>query len=191
MRWKTYPRINASGNRASPSRQPGNINTFHPGTYYGGLKITGAGVVNFLPGTYVFAGGGFDYASTTTVTGVGVTFFNTGDPYASNNGAQACGQMSIVGSGSLTLSGPTSGTYKNILFWQDDSCTVAFKYAGTGHTIAGVIYLPTAQLNVSGGGSLGAIQVIVDSFDYTGSNTISITFANYVPIRPPRIALVE
>ena len=185
----------AKPNIANPNAPKNVTLDLHPGTYYGGLKITGNGTVNFLPGLYVFASGGFDYGSTTTVTGSGVTFFNTGDPYATDNkgkpAPQPCAQMSIVGSGTLTLSAPASGTYKNILFWQDDSCTVAFKYAGTSHTITGVIYLPTAQLNVSGGGSLGAIQVIVDSFDYSGSNSITITFSNYVPITPPRLALVE
>ena len=78
-----------------------------------------------------------------------------------------------------------------MLFWQDDACTVAMKMAGNGYTTAGVIYLPKAQLNVSGGGSLGALQVIVDSFQYTGSSAVTINYANYVPITPPTISLVE
>ncbi|HZY32032.1 MAG TPA: pilus assembly protein TadG-related protein [Candidatus Methylomirabilis sp.] len=169
-----------------------------PGTYYGGLKIsgTGGGTVKFKPGLYVFAGGGsstggFDYTGTASLSGTGVTFFNTDYAAAPKAADRPCGDFSLQGSGSLSFTAPTSGTYKDMLFWQSDSCTQAFKYAGSSWTIAGVIYLPNAQLNVSGGGKLGATQVIVDTFSYSGSNAITIDYTNYVPTILPVIALVE
>ena len=165
--------------------------TLHPGTYYGGLKISGNGLITFLPGMYIFAGGGLDYTASGGMTGSGVTFFNTSDTYAAKKGSGDCAAVALQGGGSISLSGPASGAYKNMLFWQDDACTVAMKLAGSGYTTAGVIYLPKAQLNVSGGGSLGALQIIVDSFQYTGSSAITINYANYVPITPPTISLVE
>src|SRR5207253_11362917 len=117
--------------------------------------------------------------------------FNTSDPYATNKGSGDCAAMALQGGGAIALSGPTSGTYKNMLFWQDDACTIAMKLAGSSYTTSGVIYLPKAQLNVSGGGSMGALQIIVDSFQYTGSSAVTINYANYVPITPPSISLVE
>jgi hypothetical protein len=78
-----------------------------------------------------------------------------------------------------------------MLFWQDPACTNAFKYAGSSYTTSGIIYLPTAQLNVSGGGNLGALQIIVDSFSYSGSNAVTIDYGDYVQITQPRVALVE
>jgi hypothetical protein len=63
------------------------------------------------------------------------------------------------------------------------------KYAGSTYTTAGVIYLPKASLNVSGGGALGALQVMVNSFNYTGSTSVTIDSGNYVQVGP--IALVE
>ena len=34
-------------------------------------------------------------------------------------------------------------------------------------------------------------QNAVDSFDFSGSNSITTTYSNYVPVAPPRLALVE
>ena len=166
----------------------GNV-TLHPGTYYGGLKISASGTVFFEPGMYIFAGGGLDYSSSATIIGSNVTLFNTSDRFAARKGAGDCGGFSLAGSGELKLSAPTSGTYKDMLFWQDDACTVAMTHAGKKYTTAGVIYLPKAQLTVSGGGYLGALQIVVDSFQYTGSTTVTVDSGNYVDAGP--ISLVE
>ncbi len=184
---------NSGGTAANPSTALINSNTpvtLYPGTYYGGLKITGSGNVTFAPGTYIFAGGGFDYSGSSTISGSGVTFYNTYDPQQPN-GAGACGNLSIQGSGVLTLTAPTSGAYANMLFWQDRACTQPMKYAGSSYTTSGVIYLPAAPLNVSGGGTLGALQIVVDSFSYSGSTSVTINYANYVPIPQPEVALIE
>jgi Flp pilus assembly protein TadG len=173
--------------------------TLHPGVYWGGINISGTGGtgdVNFLPGTYVFAGGGtnsggFNYSGSASLSGNGVTFFNTDDPQASASSKQPCGPYSLTGNGVLDFTAPTSGIWKNMLFWQSDSCHETFKYAGGSWTTAGVIYLPTAQLSLTGGGNLGAMQVIVDSFTYSGSNPLSIDYTEYVKITPPKVTLVE
>ena len=164
--------------------------TIHPGTYYGGLKFSGSGAVTLQPGTYVMAGGGFDYSGTSSITGNGVTIFNTYDSYH-NSGDGVCGAIALQGNGVLNLSGPPSGAYKNMLFWQDRACTNQFKYAGSSYTTTGIIYLPTAPLNISGGGNLGSMQIIVDSFSYSGSAAVSINYGNYVAISQPRVALIE
>jgi Flp pilus assembly protein TadG len=172
--------------------------TLYPGTYYGGLKITGSGngTVTFSPGTYIFAGGGsnsggFDYSGNATISGSGVTFYNTSDPQSSSSSNIPCGGYSITGGGTLNLSAPTSGPYADMLFWQDPACSAQMKYAGSGYTTTGVIYLPSAQLNVSGGGALGALQIIVDSFSYSGSASLTINYADYVQLSKPKVALVE
>lgn len=183
----------SGGTATNPNTALVNANspvTLHPGTYYGGLKIAGSGSVTFEPGTYVFAGGGLDYSGSSAISGSGVTFYNTGDPQHAN-GAGACGNLGIQGSGTLTLSAPTSGAYAGMLFWQDPACTQAMKYAGSSYTTSGVIYLPAAQLNVSGGGALGALQIVVDSFSYSGSSSVTINYTKYVQLFQPGVALVE
>lgn len=176
----------------------GNL-TLRPGVYWGGLTISGTGNganITFLPGTYIFAGGGansggFVYSGSANLSGSGVTFFNTDDQSAASQAKRPCGGYSLTGNGVLNFTGPTSGTWKNMLFWQADACTVTFNYGGGNNTTAGVIYLPTAKLDVSGGGNLGAVQVIVDTLKYSGSAPVTINYTDYVQITPPHIALVE
>jgi putative Flp pilus-assembly TadE/G-like protein len=185
--------VDSGGTAAAPKTALVNSNTpvtLHPGTYYGGLKITGSGAITFSPGTYIFAGGGFDYSASSTIMGTDVTLYNTLDPTHSS-GQGACGAFAIQGSGSLNFAAPTTGTYANMLFWQDPACTNAMKYAGSSYTTTGVIYLPTGELQVSGGGALGAMQVIVDSFSFSGSTSVSINYGNYVPVQEPKVTLQE
>ncbi len=180
----------SGGTAASPSlKQVNSDATLHPGIYYGGLKISGSPTITFQAGLYVFAGGGFTYSASATLSGTDVTFFNTSDPYASHGGS--CASIALQGSGSISLSAPTSGTYKNMLFWQADDCTAQMKYAGSSYLTVGVIYLPKAELNVSGGGTLGALQIVVNNFSYTGSSSVTVNYADYVPIAPPTFKLVE
>lgn len=141
--------------------------------------------------SFAGGGGGFDYSGMANLSGNGVTFFNTDDPLASSSAKRPCGAFSLSGNGILSFTAPTSGTWKNMLFWQDPACTQTFTYGGGNNTTAGVIYLPTAQLSISGGGNLGAIQVIVDTFKYSGSAPLTIDYTNYVQATPPRLALVE
>jgi hypothetical protein len=193
----------SGGTQANPNQvhiTASNSNlTLRPGVYWGGINVSGTGgtgTVTFLPGTYVLAGGGtnsggFNYSGSATLSGSGVTFFNTDDPQASAASKQPCGPFSLTGNGALNFTAPTSGTWKNMLFWQSDTCTETFKYAGGSWTTAGVIYLPKAQLSLTGGGNLGAMQIIVDSFTYSGSNPLSINYTEYVQIVPPKVTLVE
>ncbi len=194
----------SDGTQANPS--PKHITaststlTLHPGVYWGGINISGTGGtgdITFLPGTYVFAGGGtnsggFNYTGSATLTGSGVTFFNTDDdPEANASSKRPCGAYSLTGSGKLNFTAPTSGVWKNMLFWQDDTCYQAFTYQGSSWVTAGVIYLPKAQLVLAGGGNLGAMQIIVDTFKYSGNNPLSINYTAYVQIIPPKVMLVE
>lgn len=171
----------------------GNV-TLNPGTYYGGLKISGngGGTVTFQPGTYVFAGGGFEYSGNKNLDGSqGVTFYNTDDPSAVQKQLQPCASMKITGSGTVVLNAPTTGPNTNMLFWQDKNCTADFDYAGSTNTTTSIIYAPNARLNLSGGGTLGANQVIVGSIDFNGSASITINYGTGVQADEPKARLVE
>lgn len=124
-----------------------------------------------------------------------VTIFNTRNPWVSNNN-QDCASMDITGNGVLKLQAPTvrhsaSGVspltqagYKNMLFWQDDSCTAQFRFAGSSSgqdwTESGLIYLPQAGMQVTGGGNFGSVQIITKTFNQGGGQTININFSRYV-----------
>ena len=75
--------------------------TVHPGTYYGGLKITGSGSVTFEPGTYIFAGGGFSFWNRMAIrlAGTGVTLVNRGSLLPDLKTSREEGQPNFVNPG--------------------------------------------------------------------------------------------
>ena len=192
--------------------------TLEPGVYFGGLRISSTSLyVRFKPGIYVFAGsdhngngGGFNYqsgnlcgegAAGTCPVATGVTFFNTSNPYAAQSGNRPCSGLSITGSGLLKFAAPTvrhttplTG-YKNMLFWQNDSCSEEFKFAGSSSgqewTATGLMYLPEAHMQVTGGGNFGSVQIITKTFNQGGSQSININFTRYVDTDSQQWKLVE
>jgi hypothetical protein len=209
---------NSGGTWDCPSVQSlgGGNTTLLPGVYYGGLKIVSAGAnVTFMPGTYVFAGGGTSGGFTWNSTGTGAsatpgaTFYNMADPYSMKNGSckAVCGAYDIEANGHFTLSAPTVGPqepgdtnpidgYRDIAIWQETSCASTFKYAGGSNTtLNGIIYIPGSaanpSINITGGGTMGAVQIIVDTFSYSGTAPLTINYTGYVNPPAPWAKLVE
>jgi hypothetical protein len=145
--------------------------------------------VILLPGTYIMAGGGLAIGGSGLVTGDEVFFYNTFDPEnLSPNADGQCGPIGLRGTATYTLTAPTSGTYKDVLFWQDEACTDTVKVAGSGEGGgggSGIFYAPSAQLELVGGGDLGALQIIVDTITISGGSDITVTFFPYVDIPVP------
>jgi Flp pilus assembly protein TadG len=168
--------------------------TLRPGTYWGGLSIAGSGNVTFQPGLYIFAGGGFTQTGSGNMSGTGVTFYSTQDP-SFTTGAGAYNNFDFAGSGSWSFSGPTSGSYKNIIWWQDKNApndtTRRFNKSGSGNLGNGIVYLPNAKLNLTGSGNIGSVQIIVDALDAAGSGNLTVNYASYVSMGTPDVVLVE
>ena len=127
--------------------------TIPPGTYCGGISISGSVQhIIFSPGEFILAGGGLSVNGSMTVSGSGVTFFNT---YSKSD---KYGAISINGSGKVDLTAPVSGTDEALLFYQDP--TVAWS-ASNGSIIAGaansvydgILYFPTTDLQYAGNSS--------------------------------------
>jgi hypothetical protein len=99
-----------------------------------------------------------------------VTIYNTGT---------SPGAISFTGSGRVNLSAPSSGTYANVLLFQDRLASVAATISGQGNlSLAGAIYLPGAALNLSGQGTLTADAVgsiLANSVIVTGQGQIRLT----------------
>ncbi len=192
----------SGGDAANPSTQhiSNGDYTFRPGVYYGGIKLTTTGTVTFEPGIYVMAGGGLEISSSGTVNGSGVMFFNTFDPEAPNAPDGRCSEIHMSGSTSTgsALTGPSSGPYQDIVFWQDDDCVdnqgdgLNFHHSGSGTLeTTGIIYMPTGRMDVSGGGNVGTVQIIVDTFDKSGGSNVTIDYGSFVEVLVPTIKLVE
>jgi hypothetical protein len=131
----------------------GTVVHISPGIYCGGIAITGSvQTVIFDTGSFYLVGGGLSINGAVNVSGSGVTFFNT---YSKSD---KYGAITINGSGTVSFTAPTSGTYEGLLFYQDP--TVAWS-ASNGSFIGGsatssydgIIYFPTTDLTYAGNSS--------------------------------------
>jgi len=97
----------------------GNNITVSPGTYCGGLTVTGKANVYFTAGTYYIANGDLlirtdnNVSCSNCTSGAGVTFVLT--QTTGNN--SDIGGVSITSENNITLNAPNSGTYKGVLFY--------------------------------------------------------------------------
>lgn len=151
-----------------------NTITLSPGVYQGGISITGAANVTFNPGMYILAGGGFTVNnSAAVIKGTGVTFYNTTGPSGTG-----FAPFAISGASSSSLSAPTTGTYKGILFFTDRSITAGTAgYTNSGAstiTTDGVWYFPTTTVQFNGSSSGSGYTSIVAYQLSLGSGTESI-----------------
>lgn len=148
----------------------GSTVTLSPGVYCGGISLTGSSLRTFLPGLYIMNGGGFNMAGSGNGTGSGITIYLTGDASHAYKG------VSINGSGTYTLSAPTSGTYEALLIAGDRTKVSSLGSSITGSAalnIDGVIYLPRENLTYTGSSSVTNYQVLVaDTLTINGSTHI-------------------
>ena len=141
---------------------PVGIATMNPGTYCGGITLTGAAILNLNPGTYIIRGGGLNILGTSLIAGSGVTFYITGDSTYPYKGVD----IAAVSVHSLTA--PTSGPLEGILFFQDRGISTATAGANpntiVGAALAryeGTFYFPTTTLNYTINASVAAYTAMV------------------------------
>jgi len=162
-----------------------NTVNLQPGTYYGGITIAddssgNSPTVNFAPGTYICGGGGLNISGHCTLSGTGCTFHNTADTTGEGytNGPITCGANS-GDSVHCSLSAPTSGSCKGMLFTQDSSiggssatkCTVK---CDSTSTCDGACYTPNVSCTYGASSSSSGYTVVVaDAVTLTGSTSIT------------------
>ncbi|HEX4277517.1 MAG TPA: pilus assembly protein TadG-related protein [Bryobacteraceae bacterium] len=147
--------------------------TLSPGVFCGGLSISGSGNISFQPGIYIIngtlgSGKSFSYSGSGNLSGTNVMFFITGQ-----NGYSA-GPMSISGSGNLTFSAPSSGSYKGVLFYEDRNASnaLANTFTGSGN-ITGTFYFPSTSLSYSGSGNAAYEAIVANKITMSGSGNFS------------------
>jgi hypothetical protein len=156
----------------------------NPGVYCGGITLHGNTYLHFNPGTYVLAGGGFNAGGTSTMTGTGVTFYNT-------TGAGGYQGMLLGGNVTMNFGAPTSGPFAGVMFFQDRSIpagAVGSTIAGnSGTTIDGAFYFPTTTLTYTGNSSSSGYSIIVaDKLIASGNSQLRNNYtslANGSPIK--------
>lgn len=126
--------------------------------------------VTVNPGIYVITGE-LQTGSGTLLGGNGVTFYLVGN-----------GQVNIVNGATLNFSAPSSGAYDGILFYQDRSDTnAAYIEGGSSSTLNGVLYFPTAALNI-GNGTTTTVYTPVVANSLTVQGGSNITDSDYSSI---------
>jgi len=174
---KDLPEPTPTGtNYADPNISSG-TQTLDPGIYPG-LTISG-GTVTFNPGIYFIDGMGggkkLNLKNTATVLGDGVMFYlyNTA-------------QLNIANTATtVTMSAPTSGTYRGIWLFQERANTKNPTVSGTATVnVDGTIYVsaPGTKLTFSGGSSSGTLAsytvFVVWNFTLSGGGTWNSDFSS-------------
>lgn len=159
--------------------------TLQPGVYNGGIALSSSASIKLQSGIYYLNGGGLNISGQAGMSGSGVMIYN--NPLAGTDA------INISGTGTITLSPPTSGTYMGITFFQARSSTVGLSLSGGGAmSITGTFYAAAARLNISGNGTITVgSQYITDDLTTSGNGTINIPWSATSVARPRDIRLVE
>ncbi|MCB1493024.1 MAG: pilus assembly protein [Rhodobiaceae bacterium] len=126
--------------------------TLVPGTYCGGLKITGDVTVHFDPGEYIIKAGAFDVSGGAAITGEYVGFYFRG----------LKAMFHFAQDSSIDLSAPKDGAMAGMLFWSGPKNTAKnLIESDDARNLLGTIYLPAAELEII------ANNTIADKSAYT------------------------
>jgi hypothetical protein len=157
---------------------------------YSSISITGNAV---LPSNSVFyvSGGLFSISGNGTVTG------NNDTIVLFNNAS-----VSITGGPNVTLTAPTVGPWKGILFWQDKAstscppCTSDTISGGAATALTGALYFPHGNVDFGGNNTSNCTVLIANTVTFHGTPAMSAAGCAAAGVTPPTngsgaIALVE
>jgi hypothetical protein len=153
----------------------GSTRTINPGLY-SQITVSNGGTLTMNPGTYVIAGGGFSVTGSGSVSGGGVMIYNAGSGYNPATGADGgtFGSINLSGSGAVSLTPPSTGTYAGILFFQARDNTRTLGLTGNGIVMppGGVVYAPAAALSMSSNGKLQG-TLVVNTLNLSGNSVFN------------------
>jgi hypothetical protein len=159
-----------------------NSRTLNPGVYNGGISMSGSSSLTLNPGVY-YINGGIGMSGPSSISGTGVFIYNTGT-----------GAVNLSGTGNISLSPMSSGTYAGLTMFQDRSKTTSATMSG-GSNISntGTFYFPSATLTLSGSSGVSVVgaQVIAKNLAFSGTSGIKVTYGSSVASRPSTFALIQ
>ena len=163
----------------------------NPGVYTTNLGGNGNSDMTLNPGIYILKAG-MDTSGNHDITGNNVFLYNTYSTYpAAPGGSPNCHQINLQGNAISTLSAQTTGTWANLLVYQDPACSVSMEIGGNGTFLGtGSIYIPSAQFVFDGNPStLTGSQLIARTVNIQNGN-ISINYNPATTAQPilPRLA---
>jgi len=153
----------------------GGAPTINPGTYCGGITVSGTTTLNLNPGTYILYGGGLNISGGSNLVGNGVTFYNTG----TTSGTYAYKPIVFSGGSATSLKAPSTGSLTGILFFQDRSITSTSQntISGGGSAVfQGSLYFATTPLVYSGGSGVSTAYTILvaDKITISGGTATTV-----------------
>jgi hypothetical protein len=182
------PKMSDYSEQANGPKHYSNGNrVLQPGVYHGGITITGQANVLMMPGVYYIDGGGFSFSGQGNLVAQGVMIYN-----APKNSSDSINLSGSAG-GSVTMTPPTSGTYKGLTLFQERSADNTMNISGNGgFYVTGTFYTAGSLMNVTGNGNahVGS-QYISRLLDLNGTGAILIDYNpdNVIPRRV--LSLVE
>jgi Flp pilus assembly protein TadG len=146
----------------------GSVSPWFPGRYCGNITVPANLTIN--PGPYFFEGATIDVSAGQNITGQGVFLF-----------LDANSSLTHTNGGSLSITAPSSGTYKGVALFQSRSASTnnLIKLTGNSNFVFdGTIYLPKAQLSMAGNSTVSVVSktgyIIAYELHYTGASTFTV-----------------
>jgi Flp pilus assembly protein TadG len=136
------------------------------GAFCNGITLSGGDGVHVTldPGTYVLMGGGLQVTGSPTITGNGVTFYNTGNTTV-NGTYYPYVPVTLTGSGDTHLSAPENGSLAGILIFQDRHITNDQRPnsvdGSRGQIYTGALYFPTTALQYRGSQIVNPYELLI------------------------------
>jgi Flp pilus assembly protein TadG len=163
----------------------------NPGVYTVNLGGAGNSSLELNSGIYILKAG-MDTSGNGEVSGTNLFIYNTYTTYPAAPGASpSCGQLKITGNGTATLGATTTGTWANLLLYQDPACTTEAKLGGGGefHGV-GSVYVPNATFTFDGNNAeFTGSQIVARSVNLQNGN-LTINYDPVTTAQPilPRLA---
>ncbi len=146
----------------------GGDHVLDPGYFSGGIELRANARLQLNPGNYYIDGIGFK-ALSGTIVGTGVTIHMIG------------GAFDLGGNADVNLEAPTSGPYEGIAVCQDPANSNDFDMrGGSGFTIRGTIYAPSAHAIITGNGGVNGAEpffgdlMVADTIAIGGNGAIRV-----------------
>jgi Flp pilus assembly protein TadG len=163
----------------------------NPGIYTVNFGGNGNTDMTMNPGIYILKAG-MDTGGNNAITGNNVFIYNTYSTYPAAPGATPnCQEINLQGNAASTLSAQTTGTWANLLVYQDPACSDPMRIGGNGtFDGTGSIYIPSAQFTFEGNPStLNGSQLIARTVNIQNGN-ITINYSPVNTAQPilPRLA---
>jgi len=131
----------------------------------------------------------------TVTSSGGVTFFAT----KSASGPTKWANFSFTGNPTINLSAPASGTYEDILLFQDPDAPPTSGASGQNDLaggvnmrLDGVVYIPTRLLHYSGGSAASGCTVLIGSeVTFSGTSDVRVDCSGRPDMKFPAARFVR